>query len=60
MLLQRDLDLAIEAVLGDFVRDVVREELSKLSADTREPTDRPTRRSESDPDELLTVGQVAR
>ena len=39
---------------------LVREELSKLSADTREPTDRPTRRSESDPDELLTVGQVAR
>ena len=54
-----DLYLAIETALADLVREVVREELRKLSAETREADNRPTGRSESDPDELLTVSEVA-
>lgn len=55
-----DIYLAIEAALGDFVREVVREELRKHSGETRDPVDALPRRRESDPDGLLTVGQVAR
>jgi excisionase family DNA binding protein len=55
-----DLYLAIEVALGDFVREVVREEFRKIAGGTREPVEGPGQHRESDPDELLTVGQVAR
>jgi excisionase family DNA binding protein len=55
-----DLYLTIETALADFVREIVHEQLRKSSPETREPLDRLTRRTETDPDELLTVGQVAR
>jgi len=55
-----DLYLAIGVALADLVREVVREELRKLSGETREPVDALPRGRESDPDELLTVAQVAR
>ena len=56
-----DLYLAIEAALAGFVREVVREELRKLSGETwQQPAEGPVPRRESEAAELLTVAQVAR
>ena len=54
-----DLHFAIEASLRDFVREVVRDELRNLPEEVRESVSRLPPRSESGPDELLTVKQAA-
>jgi excisionase family DNA binding protein len=55
-----DLHFAVEGALRDFVRELVREELRSLPEELGDEVRLLPPRSESGPDELLTVGQVAK